>query len=129
MKIKTVNNYYTDENTYIVYDENTKNGLVIDPGYKCDGILKAAQDDGVNIKYVLITHCHYDHISDIEQLREKRFGKNAYLQWHVKKFGEKEFSPIDIEDTRINDKGFMFTISPRDINKKAVFNCELNLEE
>lgn len=40
MKIKTVNNYYTDENTYIVYDENTKNGLVIDPGYKCDGILK-----------------------------------------------------------------------------------------
>ena len=52
MKIKTVNNYYTDENTYIVYDENTKNGLVIDPGYKCDGILKAAQDDGVNIKYV-----------------------------------------------------------------------------
>lgn len=30
MKIKTVNNYYTDENTYIVYDENTKNGLVID---------------------------------------------------------------------------------------------------
>ena len=33
MKIKTVNNYYTDENTYIVYDENTKNGLVIDPGY------------------------------------------------------------------------------------------------
>ena len=71
MKIKTVNNYYTDENTYIVYDENTKNGLVIDPGYKCDGILKAAQDDGVNIKYVLITHCHYDHISDMEQLREK----------------------------------------------------------
>ena len=58
MKIKTVNNYYTDENTYIVYDENTKNGLVIDPGYKCDGILKAARDDGVNIKYVLITHCH-----------------------------------------------------------------------
>ena len=75
MKIKTVNNYYTDENTYIVYDENTKNGLVIDPGYKCDGILKVAQDDGVNIKYVLITHCHYDHISDMEQLREKTGAK------------------------------------------------------
>ena len=64
MKIKTVNNYYTDENTYIVYDENTKNGLVIDPGYKCDGILKAAQDDGVYITYVLITPCNSDHISD-----------------------------------------------------------------
>lgn len=71
MKIKTVNNYYTDENTYIVYDEDTKNGLVIDPGYKCDGILKAASDDKINIKYILITHCHYDHISDMEQLRER----------------------------------------------------------
>lgn len=71
MKIKTLNNYYNDENTYIVYDENTKNGVVIDPGYKCDGILKSAADDNINIKYILITHCHYDHISDLEPLREK----------------------------------------------------------
>lgn len=71
MKIKTLNNYLNDENTYIVYDENTKNGLVIDPGYKCGGILKSALDDGINIKYILITHCHYDHISDLEELREK----------------------------------------------------------
>ena len=79
---------------------------------------------------ILTVHIYVgaERIESAEQL-EKRFGKNAYLQWHVKKFGEKEFSPIDIEDTRINDKGFIFTISPRDINKKAVFNCELNLEE
>lgn len=71
MKIKTLNNYYNDENTYIVYDENTKNGIVIDPGYKCDGIMKAAADDGIVIKYIFITHCHYDHISDLEPLRER----------------------------------------------------------
>lgn len=71
MKIKTLNNYYNDENTYIVYDENTNKGVVIDPGYKCDGILKAANDDNIIIKYIFITHCHYDHISDLEQLREK----------------------------------------------------------
>lgn len=75
MKIKTLNNYYNDENTYIVYDENTKNGIVIDPGYKCDGILKSAADDGINIKYIFITHCHYDHISDLEPLREKTGAK------------------------------------------------------
>lgn len=71
MKIKTLNNYMNDENTYIVYDENTKNGFVIDPGYRCGGILKAAEDDGIIIKYILITHCHYDHISDLEELRRK----------------------------------------------------------
>lgn len=83
-----------------------------------------------DIATILTVHIYVgaERIENAEQL-EKRFGKNAYLQWSVKKLGEKEFSPIDIEDTRINDKGFIFTISPRDINKKAVFNCELNLEE
>lgn len=83
-----------------------------------------------DIATILTVHIYVgaERIESAEQL-EKRFGKNAYLQWSIKKLGEKEFSPIDIEDTRINDKGFIFTISPRDINKKAVFNCELNLEE
>ena len=69
MEIKKLVNYYTDENTYIVYDENTKNGLVIDPGCDYNNILKSANEDNVKIKYVLITHCHYDHISDLEPLR------------------------------------------------------------
>lgn len=71
MKIKTLNNYLNDENTYIVYDENTLSGIVIDPGYKTDGILKACNDDNIKIKYILITHCHYDHIAYLEELREK----------------------------------------------------------
>lgn len=71
MKIKTLTNYYNDENTYIVYDENTNNGIVIDPGYKCEGILSYCRDNKINIKYIFITHCHYDHISDLEELREK----------------------------------------------------------
>ncbi len=75
MKIKTLNNFYSNENTYIVYDENTKNGVVIDPGYRDSGILKSASDDGINIKYILITHCHYDHIEYLEQLREKTGAK------------------------------------------------------
>lgn len=70
MKIKRLVNIYTDENTYIVYDENTKNGLVIDPGYDYRGILKSADEDNIKIKYILITHCHYDHISDLEPLRD-----------------------------------------------------------
>jgi hydroxyacylglutathione hydrolase len=71
MKFKKLENYYNTENTYIVYDENTLNGFVIDPGYKTEGILKAASDDGIKIKYVFITHCHYDHIQYMEELREK----------------------------------------------------------
>lgn len=70
MKIKTLNNFQNDENTYIVFDENSKTGIVIDPGYECGEIIKAAQEDNINIKYIFITHCHYDHISALEELRE-----------------------------------------------------------
>ena len=83
-----------------------------------------------DIATILTVHIYIgaERIESAEQL-EKRFGKSAYLQWSVKKLGEKEFSPIELDDSRLNDKGFIFTISPQDINKKAVFNCELNLEE
>lgn len=83
-----------------------------------------------DIATILTVHIYVgaERIESAEQL-EKRFGKNAYLQWHVKKFGEKEFSPVPLDDPRMNDKGFIFTISPQDINKKAVFNCELIMED
>ena len=75
MNIKRLNNYYTDENTYLLYEGGT--AAVIDPGYKTEGILKAAADEGVQIKYILITHCHYDHIEFLEELREKTGAKLA----------------------------------------------------
>lgn len=83
-----------------------------------------------DIATILTVHIYVgaERIESAEQL-EKRFGKSAYLQWSVKKLGEKEFSPIELDDSRLNDKGFIFTISPRDINKKAVFNCELITED
>ena len=120
MKIKTVNNYYTDENTYIVYDENTKNGLVIDPGYKCDGILKAAQDDGVNIKYVLITHCHYDHISDMEQLREKTGAKLVS--------GDKASINITDPDINLSYSGLGYELSAKKSDIVLKDNEELNID-
>lgn len=83
-----------------------------------------------DIATILTVHIYVgaERIESAEQL-EKRFGKSAYLQWSVKKLGEKEFSPVPLDDPRMNDKGFIFIISPQDINKKAVFNCELITED
>ena len=71
MKFKRIENYKTSENSYIVYDEASKNGFVIDPGCETEDILKAAAEDEIDIKYVFLTHCHYDHIEYMEDLREK----------------------------------------------------------
>ena len=65
-------------------------------------------------------------IDNSSKLRET-FGDGAYLQWLIKRHGETEFSKIPLDDSRLNDNGFMFTISAKDIKFKAVFNCELNI--
>lgn len=49
-------------NCYIFYDEGTMQGAVVDPGDGAPSILKAAQDAGVKLEYVLLTHGHFDHI-------------------------------------------------------------------
>lgn len=65
-------------------------------------------------------------IDNSSKLREM-FGDSAYLQWLIKRHGETQFNKIPLDDSRLNDNGFMFTISAKDIKFKAVFNCELNV--
>lgn len=65
-------------------------------------------------------------ITDSAKLKEV-FGQGAYLQWLIKKYGETEFTKIPLDDSRLNDNGFMFTLNAKDIKFKAVFNCELTI--
>ena len=73
MDIKILNNYYNDQNTYLIYQNGI--GAVIDVGYNESEIIKEAEKLGVEIKYILLTHCHYDHIEFMEELREKNGAK------------------------------------------------------
>jgi hydroxyacylglutathione hydrolase len=68
MEIIRLENVRTDENCYLVYDESKK-AVAIDPGSEADVILKAAADCGVQIEAIAITHCHYDHITGLNELR------------------------------------------------------------
>lgn len=65
MKIVTVNNYRTDENCYILINDG--HAAVIDPGSEAEEIIESAE--GAKIDYILLTHCHYDHIIGMEELR------------------------------------------------------------
>jgi len=56
-------------NCYIVGCEKTKEGLVIDPG---DDVLRIAEElsrNGLRIRYILITHGHFDHAGGAAELR------------------------------------------------------------
>lgn len=53
-------------NCYIV--ESEKIGIIIDPGDEADKIIKAAQD--LDIKMILATHRHFDHINALQQVKQ-----------------------------------------------------------
>ncbi len=56
---------------YIVYCEDTKEGIIIDPGASDPRILSKIKELGLNIKYILGTHAHPDHIAGVDELRKK----------------------------------------------------------
>ncbi|MCL2565293.1 MAG: MBL fold metallo-hydrolase [Defluviitaleaceae bacterium] len=59
--------YYT--NSYIYYDENTLEAAVIDPGGSADKLMDTAKENGLTIKYILLTHGHFDHIAGANELK------------------------------------------------------------
>lgn len=75
MIYKSIFHNETNENTYLVYDEETKNGIIIDPGCKIENIEQLILENGLNLKYILLTHCHYDHIESLIPLKEKTGAK------------------------------------------------------
>lgn len=59
------------QNCTILFDTDTKDGVVIDPGGDVDRILGVAKEQGITIKEIWITHGHIDHAGGADELREK----------------------------------------------------------
>ena len=55
-------------NCYLLTDENSKSALVIDPGVPSDELNDALL--GYDLKYILLTHGHFDHIFGCKALKE-----------------------------------------------------------
>jgi hydroxyacylglutathione hydrolase len=56
---------------YLVGDEESGDALVIDPAEDTDGIIAAAQNKKVKIKYIVNTHGHVDHIGGNGEMKKK----------------------------------------------------------
>jgi len=53
------------KNGYVVGCEETREGIVIDPGDEVDQLVEAADQERLSIKYILLTHAHLDHITGV----------------------------------------------------------------
>ncbi|MEM4343032.1 MAG: MBL fold metallo-hydrolase, partial [Candidatus Caldarchaeum sp.] len=72
MKLK----YFVNEvgllrsNSYIAYDEDTKKAVIIDAGDDAWKILETIHAYRLNPVAVYATHCHFDHVMAVEDLKQ-----------------------------------------------------------
>ena len=63
------------ENMYILWDEASREAVVVDPGMMREGerdmVTKFIGDNNLNVKHVLLTHLHVDHITSARWLADK----------------------------------------------------------
>ena len=57
-------------NTYLVYDEETKKGFIVDPGGYEPRITAQIKDEAVELEYIILTHGHGDHIGGVEAFKK-----------------------------------------------------------
>ncbi len=49
-------------NCYIVWDKQTREAFIIDPGADAEDVTGAIKKEGLKVKYIVNTHGHFDHV-------------------------------------------------------------------
>ena len=60
-----------DVNCYLLACEETRKGIVVDPGDDIDAILQLIANNDLDIVEIVATHGHFDHIGRVASLKEK----------------------------------------------------------
>lgn len=57
------------KNGFVLADETTREGVLIDPGDDVEDLLEAVAAQRVDVRYILLTHAHLDHITGVGRAR------------------------------------------------------------
>jgi hydroxyacylglutathione hydrolase len=59
-------------NCYIISCNNTKHTAIVDPGGNSHEILNFINQNQLDLKFIILTHTHGDHIGAVEEIAEKK---------------------------------------------------------
>lgn len=55
-------------NAYLIWDPRTKQAAAFDTGADCSAMIDTIKHEGLDLRYIFITHTHDDHIADLAKL-------------------------------------------------------------
>lgn len=56
-----------EENSFLIIDTQTGTTAIVDPAFTNNSIL----EKNARIDYILLTHCHFDHVAAVNSIKEK----------------------------------------------------------
>lgn len=65
-------------NAYLVWDRESRSAAAFDTGGDCTGMLEAIRQNGLKVESIFLTHTHYDHVADLEDLVSET-GANVFV--------------------------------------------------
>jgi hydroxyacylglutathione hydrolase len=93
-------------NCYLLYDTNTKEAALTDVGGPIDTLLNEINNKNLKLKYILITHCHADHVAGVPAIKEKYpdvktcFSKEEYDDTKLYAQWEKKMNPQEVTELK-----------------------------
>lgn len=107
MKVKVLQVGPIGTNCYILEDETTNLAAVIDPGDDEQRILAALKADRVEVKYLLLTHGHYDHTTAVPPLKQALPDAQVYIHQADANGAGSQLFPLagQIDDLLLYDEG------------------------
>ena len=77
MKTKTYIAGPIDANNYLIWDKNTLDAVLIDCSDYREDIIADVQSLNLNVKYILLTHGHFDHVLGVNKMKQALGAKVA----------------------------------------------------
>jgi hydroxyacylglutathione hydrolase len=66
------------KNGFVVACDDTREAVIIDPGDEVAALLAVADRRGLNIRHILLTHAHVDHVTGVAEAK-RRLNAPVYL--------------------------------------------------
>ena len=112
MQVKVLQVGPIGTNCYLLEDEKAHVAAVIDPGDEAGRILQVIKDDGVDVKYILLTHGHYDHTTAVPQLHKALPQAEIYIHRADANGAGSQLFPLagQIPDLKFYDEGDALTL-------------------